>query len=103
MGSEMCIRDSIRMVYDGSVSGLNDSIWMPRFVLPSLNMHLRSVENGTYMGDIDVGEMFLNFMLHDSICPLCGVDLTWYFSREGNSKLWEVWGRAAMGLTSSPY
>jgi hypothetical protein len=59
--------DDIRMVYDGSVSGLNDAMWMPRFVLPTLNTHLRSVEAGTFLADIDVGEMFLNFMLHDSV------------------------------------
>jgi hypothetical protein len=34
------------------VSGHNDAMWMPRFVLPSLDMHLRSVEAGTFLVDI---------------------------------------------------
>jgi hypothetical protein len=33
--------DDVRPVYDGSISGLNDSIWMPRFVLPTIQTHLR--------------------------------------------------------------
>jgi hypothetical protein len=70
--------DDVRPVYDGSVSGLNKSIWMPRFVLPTIQSHLRQVEAGTFMCDLDVGEMFLNFILHQSIRPLAGVDLTHY-------------------------
>jgi hypothetical protein len=31
------------------------------------------------MGDNDMGEMFLNFILHESVQALCGVDLTCYF------------------------
>jgi hypothetical protein len=59
--------DDLCLVYDGSVSGLNDAMWMPRFVLPTLNTHLRSVEAGTFLADIDVGKMFLNFILHMSV------------------------------------
>jgi hypothetical protein len=55
------------------------------------------------MADVDIGEMFLNFMLHKSLRPLAGVDLTHYFPRETDEKVWESWTRAAMGLTSSPY
>lgn len=94
----------IRPVYDGSVSGLNDSIWMPRFVLPTIQTHLRQVEAGTFMCDLDVGEMFLNFILCERIRPLAGVDLTHYVpSPSGTGPVWECWQRAAMGLTSSPY
>ena len=46
------------MVYDGTRSGLNDCIWVPRFLLPTVGTHLRAVEAGTFMGDMDVGEMF---------------------------------------------
>lgn len=67
--------DDIRMVYDASVSGLNDSIWVPRFPLPTIRTHLRAVEECTpYMADLDVGEMFLNFVLHSDLRALCGVD-----------------------------
>ena len=40
--------DDIRMVYDASKSGLNDSIWA-RFPLPTINTHLRAVEPGTWI------------------------------------------------------
>jgi hypothetical protein len=95
--------DDVRPVYDGSVSGLNESIWMPSFVLPTIQSHLRQVEAGTYMCDLDVGEMFLNFILHKEIRSMAGVDLTHYFPQPGGGTLWECWHRAAMGLTSSPY
>jgi hypothetical protein len=95
--------DDLRLVYDGSVSGLKDAMWMPRFVLPTLNTHLRSVEAETFLADIDVGEMFLNFILHESVCVYAGVDLTSHFPLAGRGTLWEMWQRAAMGLKSSPY
>jgi hypothetical protein len=95
--------DDIRMVYDGSVSGLNDSMWVPRFALPTLETHLRSVEAGTFLADVDVGEMFLNFILHNSVRQYSGVNLTSYFLLENGGKVWETWQRAAMGLKSSPY
>jgi hypothetical protein len=101
--------DDIRMVYDASKSGLNDAIWVPRFPLPTIATHLRAVECGTYMADLDVGEMFLNFMLHEQLQEVCGVDLTHYCPVEEkptldeNPKIHERWTRAAMGLRSSPY
>jgi hypothetical protein len=94
--------DNVRMVYNGTVSGLNDSIWVPSFLLPTIETHLRAVDEGTHMADVDVGECFLNFILHPEIRELAGVDLTPYFGEDDNS-LWEVWDRAAMGLQSSPY
>ena len=99
--------DDIRMVYDGTKSGLNDAIWVPRFPLPTVDTHLRSVVEGTYMADMDVGEMFVNFILHESMQALTGIDLTQFFGEKDSSGepklLWERWTRAAMGLKSSPY
>jgi hypothetical protein len=77
--------DDIRMVYDGTISGLNDSIWVPRFVLPNLETHLRAVDEGTFMADVDVGNCFLNFVLHPTLRELAGVDLTHYFGKEGQA------------------
>jgi hypothetical protein len=96
----------IRMVYDGTKSGLNEVLWAPWFPLPTVDNLLRSVEPGTWMADNDVGEMFLNFVLHESVQALCGVDLTKYFPEgvpDGTQVLWERWTRCAMGLRSSPY
>jgi hypothetical protein len=96
--------DDIRLVYDGSVSGLNLSIWVPCFFLPTIRTHLQAVDEDTYMADVDIGEMFLNFILHRELRSLAGVDLTHYFPTEGKEpKCWEAWERAAMGLRSSPY
>lgn len=94
--------DDIRVVYNGTSSGLNDACWVPRFVLPTVETHLRQTEVGSWMADADIGEIFLNFPLHELLWCLCGVDLTLYVgAKEG--KVWERWTRAAMGLKSSPY
>jgi hypothetical protein len=83
----------IRMVYDGTKSGLNAALWAPWFPLPTIDAHLRSVEPGYYMGDIDIGEMFLNFILDENIQKYAGIDLTPYFPEEvlerGLRLLWE--------------
>jgi hypothetical protein len=65
--------DDVRMVYnDGTVSGLNDSIWVPRFLLPTIESHLRAVDEGMHMADVDGGECFLNFILHPEVRELAG-------------------------------
>lgn len=67
---------------------------------------LRAVEPGTFTCDVDVGEMFLNFMLHEEVKKICEVDFTLYFPNEveaGVGHLWERWGCCAMGLSTSPY
>jgi hypothetical protein len=94
----------MRMVYDGSVSGLNDAMWVPRFVLPTIQTHQRAVKEQTYMADVDVaGEMFLNFVLHDELRSVSGVDLTCFFPAADGGRVWETLHRATMGLKSSPY
>jgi hypothetical protein len=95
--------DITRVVYDGSISGLNEALWVPRFILPTLRTHLRAVEDGTFMAGVDIGEMFLNFMLHEGVRPYAVVDLTHYFPDGSRERVWEAWGWAAMGLTSSPF
>jgi hypothetical protein len=49
--------NDIQMVYDASISGfLNDSsIWVPWFPLPTIRTHLHTVEEGTYIMDLDIG------------------------------------------------
>jgi hypothetical protein len=78
------------MVYDGTVSGLYANIWVPQFVLSTIKTHL------------DVGDCFLNFILHHELQELAGVDLTYYFGEDGKL-LWKAWKRATMGVKSSPY
>ncbi|CAJ1943751.1 unnamed protein product [Cylindrotheca closterium] len=95
--------NDIRMVYDGTKSGLNDAMWVPRFGLPTIETHLGSIEEGTFMADVDVEECFLNFPLHQSLQKLAGVDFTKYFPDPSQSTVWECWHRALMGVKSSPY
>jgi hypothetical protein len=99
--------DDIRMVYDGTKSGFNSVLWAPWFPLPTIDQHLRVATVGCYMADIDIGEMFLNFVLHECIRVYCGVDLTSIFPEmllaSGLAVYWLRWARCGMGFTSSPY
>ncbi len=72
----------VRMVYDATKSGLNGQLWAPWFMLPSVDSHLLAVQPGYFMGDIDISEIFLNFILHDRVQAFAGVDLTPYFPDE---------------------
>ena len=74
--------DDVRMVYDGTKSGLNKAMWVPRFPLPTADSHLRALEPGTFCADSDIGEMFLNFILHEGVRSLCGVDFSKIFGEE---------------------
>jgi len=96
----------IRMVFDGTKSGLNEALFAPWFFLPTVNTMLRSVDDSYWGADNDYGEMFLNFWLHPDLRKYCGVDLTHTFPDEveDNAKVfWEAWWRNAMGLSPSPY
>ena len=97
----------IRMVYDGTASGLNSVLFAPWFSLTTLDGMLRSVGPGTFSADNDYGEMFHNFWLHPDLQKYCGIDLSGLFPEEVSSRqdgrLWEAWTRCAMGLRPSPY
>jgi hypothetical protein len=66
----------IRVVYDATKSGLNASIWAPNFFLPTITSVLQNADDKTFYGDIDIGEMFLNYFLDPDIRPWAGVDLS---------------------------
>lgn len=95
----------IRMVYDATKSGLNQALWAPTFPLPGAEPLTDMLDANAWMADLDMGEMFLNFPLHQSLQPYCGVDLGPYLSTGGaeDKTMWERWGRCLMGLCSSPY
>jgi hypothetical protein len=48
-------------------------------MLPSTNSHMRTVEPVTFMSDVDIAEMFLNFFLDWYMSKYAGIDLTSYF------------------------
>jgi hypothetical protein len=96
----------VRMVYDGTKSGLNAQLWAPWFPLPTIDSHLRCIQSKHYMGDIDFSEQFLNFVLHERVRSHAGVDLTLFFPEECSETkrlIWEHWVRCGMGFVSSPY
>jgi hypothetical protein len=56
------------------------------------------------MTDRDVGDMFLNFQLHEAAIPFTGVDLsTLYDSPDDPGPRMAVWNRNLMGFAPSPY
>ena len=73
-------KKDIRMVYDGTGSGLNNYLWSPSFGMPMIYLVLRGVVLESYFGDSEVGETFLNFPLSVSLRPYCGVALTNIYS-----------------------
>jgi hypothetical protein len=80
-------------------------MWAPWFPLPTIEDLIDLVEPGTCMADNDVGEMFLNFVMHEDLRKLCGIDLTMFKAGSDIPKAvkWRRWCRNAMGLLSSPY
>ena len=96
----------VRVVYDGTSSGFNHWVWAPSFGLPTIESMLRLVDHQTWLGDLDIGEMFLNFPLHELAQIYAGVDLTPYFPEDiekGKGKLWLRWSRCLVGRKPSPY
>jgi hypothetical protein len=96
--------EDILMVYNGTSSGLNAHIWCPWFALATINTTLRALEPGTYLGDIGIGEMFLNFILEARCSYLARVDLTKYIEPLGDEpRHWARWGICGMSFRPSPY
>ena len=97
----------IRMVYDGTKSGLNDALYSPWFALPTVDTMTRWVLAGSWLADNDYGEQFLNYPLHPDLRKYCGVDLSQLFSDEEGENAGKpcvgTWKRNAMGLKSSPH
>ena len=90
--------DDIRIVYDATACGLNEALWAPGFFLPTIDSVLRNASKESWYGDIDLGEMFLNYFLDEEVRKYAGVDV----SKLG-AGCWERWERTLMGLRPSPY
>ena len=91
----------IRMVYDLTASGLNAALWAPKFWMPTMTNVIDCAVHTSWFGDVDAGEMFLNFPLDLRMRKYCGVDISWM--RKDGSQLWECWHRMAMGMKPSPW
>jgi hypothetical protein len=96
----------IRMVYNGTSSGLNAHLLALWFALPTISTLLRALDFDTFVSDLDIAEMFLNFMLEEKCQRLAGVDLTHYIGKGegagGGARHLGLWGRCLMGETP-PY
>jgi hypothetical protein len=49
---------------------------MPNFFLPMVDAILRNASSATCFGDLDLGEIFLNYALDLDLCPSAGIDIT---------------------------
>ena len=93
----------IRVVFDGSSCGLNKTLWAPNFFLPSATSAALLLTFGTWLADMDFGEMFHNFPMEERMRRCSGVE----FESPGASgskptKLLR-WTRLFMGMRPSPY
>jgi len=94
----------IRVIYDGTKSGLTDAVWAPNFFMPSIDSLLLYCSSNTWYSDLDLGEMFLNYFMDPLLRPFCGVDVSKFVAGTGeSSRKWLQWNRIFMGFRSSPY
>jgi hypothetical protein len=101
----------IRMVYNGTSCGLNACLHALHYGLLLVKHTLRALMMGYYQCNLDVGEQFLNFKLHEALRQLSGVDVHEVRSRDPSDGSWEAsglenwerWERNWMGLRDSPY
>jgi hypothetical protein len=68
--------DDIRVVFNGTSCKLNQASWAPNFWLPTSRSATRVLDFDYKTVDIDLGEMFLNFPLHETFQEYSGIDLT---------------------------
>lgn len=99
----------IRVVYDGTFSGLNDTLWSPNFFLPSARHAGELLNYSSWLSDMDFGEFFHNFHMDVKIRQHSGVDVS-LLNLKGPSgqphlrgKTTLRWGRLFMGMKPSPY
>jgi hypothetical protein len=103
----------IRVVFDGTSSGLNETLWAPNFFLPLAKSASMCLSFGTWMADMDFGEFFHNFHMDPRIRPFSGVDLGSVSSlvpglcesvKPGGVRPTVLrWTRLFMGMRPSPY
>jgi hypothetical protein len=65
----------IQLVYNGRSCGLNEALWAPNFWLPTPATAACTLGCGYYVVDINLGEIFYNFPLHNVIQKVLGFTL----------------------------
>ena len=66
--------DDIRLVYNGTSCELNAVMWAWWLSLPTITSYLRFIEAGSFMGDMDIGDCWHNFVLLESIQESAGLN-----------------------------
>jgi hypothetical protein len=56
----------VRVVLSLTECGVNPGVYVPSFLLLTAGALTRRLDAGDFMADMDVGEMFHNFMMHPS-------------------------------------
>jgi hypothetical protein len=79
--------DDIRLVYNDTANCLNECVWVPIFWLPTIDTLVRALDKDSWMTVRDIGDMFLNFQLHESVVPFMGVDLSLFYENGENARL----------------
>ena len=85
--------DDIKIVYGATACGLNNALWSPNFFLPTINLVLRGANKDSWLSDIKLGEMFLNYFLDEDLRKYAGVGV-----REIGGAQRECWERALMSF-----
>ena len=102
----------IRVVFDGTFSGLNDNLWSPNFFLPTARHAGELLDYDSWMSDMDFGEFFHNFHMDEKIRRHSGIDVSCLnlqpprgsTNGSDNHKGSVVrWSRLFMGSKPSPY
>ena len=77
-------------VYNGTSCGLNEVLWAPRFGLPTVKQTLHALLPGYRQCNLDVGEQFPNYYLHEELCQYSGVDVQEVRSTDPADAAWET-------------
>jgi len=79
--------EDIRVMWDLKMNGVNETIYTPKFQLPTPASYHHVLEASMYLGDFDVGKQFPNYPLHPAEHPFFGVkfspELEEQFCQEG--------------------
>ena len=81
------VNNATRLVYDILACGLNNSLWDPKFWMPSVENVLYISFQSFWFGDMDSSEMFQNYILSEKSQPYAGVDVSW--AKIGKALRWK--------------
>ena len=63
------------MVYNGTYSGMDTSLWDPHSAIPMVRSTLYAIEKGNFMAYQDIGDMLFNFLLIVEVIKKIGLDV----------------------------